>query len=120
MAGQMSTGWVAAKMTVVSRSSPIPVAILPMKLAVAGATHEGVHVLAQGDMLQGRGLGPEKLGPHLLPGQGLKGQRPHKLPGRRGHHHLDPCPQGDQPPGQLRRLIRGDAARHPQENFFYR
>ena len=38
MAGQSSTGRVAASMMVVSKSSPMPPATLPIKLAVAGAT----------------------------------------------------------------------------------
>ena len=38
MAGHSSTGRVAASRMVLSRSSPIPAAALPMILAVAGAT----------------------------------------------------------------------------------
>ena len=36
--------------------------------------------------------------------------------GRPGHHHLDPCPKPDEPPGHLRDLVSRDAARNSQQD----
>ena len=115
MAGAKTTGQCAVSSTLVSRSSARPLAARASRSAVAGATKTrstSWPILTCGtrwtssntEVCTGRA------------GQRGPGADADELQRRRSRHHGDVVAGALQPSQQLAGLVRGDAARHPEDD----
>ena len=111
-------GRVAAKTRVVRRSSPIPAAILPRQLAVAGAMTKASTAWAREICSSGSASGPKSASANRFSGKGLKCQGRDKLLGALSHYHLNLGPRTHQQSQQFHCLIGGNATGNAQNNFF--
>ena len=117
IAGAIKTGaWVAIR-TVVNKSSAIPLAILPITLAVAGA-------MTKRSALSARLMCPisdswvrlNDFSGNRMTGKGLKSQRRHELHGAPGHDNLDIESGFNQQSDQLDGFVTRNPAGHAEDH----